>query len=89
MVTEVTNLGPMALIYLNFAHSLWLVSFIAVSSTADEATSKRPIINMLSMRNTVVYWSNVIFPSAGIIAGFYYFKSTDIFVPNAKRTVTF
>ena len=40
MVTEVTNLGPLTLIYLNYAYG-YFRSFITISSTADEATSKR------------------------------------------------
>lgn len=30
-VSDVTNLGPMALVYLNFAHSIFIVDFMVLA----------------------------------------------------------
>ncbi len=37
-VSDVTNLGPMALVYLNFAHQVFLVDFMILSSTSKKHT---------------------------------------------------
>jgi hypothetical protein len=42
---------------------------------------------MLSFKNQVLFWILVIIPTAGIVAGYFYFKNSPVFVPNAKRIV--
>ena len=33
-VSDVTNLGPMALVYLNFAHSVFLIDFMVLANAS-------------------------------------------------------
>lgn len=80
--------GGYAIIYFNFAHSLWLAAFIPLSSPAAEPTPKRPDTNFFSWRNHLLHWTNIIIPTAGFVAAYFYFQSSDVFVPNKVRVVT-
>lgn len=42
---------------------------------------------MLNFKNQLLFWIIVIIPAAGIIAGYFYFKSSPVFVPNTRRVV--
>ena len=42
---------------------------------------------MLSLKNQVLFWIIVIIPAIGIIAAYFYFYNSPVFVPNSKRVV--
>ena len=42
---------------------------------------------MLSFKNQVLFWIIVIIPAIGIIAGYFYFQNSPVFVPNKKMIV--
>lgn len=86
-VSDVTNLGPMALVYINFAHTLFLIPFMLLANASKKPTTQRPDTNMLSFRNQFLFWTIVIIPTIGIIAGYFYFKNSPVFVPNKRRVV--
>lgn len=88
LVSEVSYFGGYAIIYFNFAHSLWLAAFIPLSSASNSPTKQRPLTNFLSMQNHILHWANIIFPTIGFVAAYFYFISTDIYVPNKVRVVT-
>lgn len=48
MVSDVTNYNAIQSIYFNFAHSLFLALFVALSSAADQPTKSRPNTNLMS-----------------------------------------
>lgn len=49
LVSEVSYFGGYAIIYFNFAHSLWLAAFIPLSSPSSRPTKQRPLTNFLSL----------------------------------------
>jgi magnesium-transporting ATPase (P-type) len=88
MVSDVTNYNAFQSIYFNFAHSLFLALFMALSSAAEYPTKSRPNTNLMSKQNHLVYWSNVILPTIGFIGAYFYFKQSDGFKSNKNPIVT-
>lgn len=43
---------------------------------------------MLSLKNHLVYWGNIIIPVAGLCFGYFYYIRTDQFIPNPKPRLT-
>lgn len=59
-----------------------------MSRPCAEVTPLKPITNMLSLKNHLTYWGNVIIPIAGLCFGFFYYRSTDEYTPSPVQTLT-
>jgi hypothetical protein len=88
VVTEIAYFSSNQTIYFNFAHSVFLAIFIPLSVPVDNPTNKKPLCNLFSLRNHLIYWANVIIPTVGLVLGFIYFKTTDSYIPNPSPFVT-
>jgi len=79
LVTDVTYYTNNQTIFFNFAHSVWLTVAFALSSSAEVQTKKKPICNFLSLYNHLIYWTNVIIPSAGMCLAYLYFYKSNAY----------
>jgi len=87
LVSDVTYFSSNQISYFNFANSIWLAVFMGLSSPADTSTKRRPLCNMMSLENHIIYWANIILPTAGFCAAYFYFQQTAAFVPNGLPIV--
>ena len=65
--------------FLNFAVLLIFPITFAVSRPAEQSTRFVPDSNFMGLHNHLIYWGNVLIPIAGVIGGYYFYKSTDEF----------
>jgi len=87
LVSDVTYFSSTQITYFNFAHSIWLAICIGLSSSSEITTNKRPLNNLLSFKNHIIYWVNVILPTAGFVGGYFYLTNSSSFVPNSLKLV--
>lgn len=88
MMTETTYFSATQLTYFNFASTVIIPIFITMGSPSELITPLKPIVNMLSVKNHLIYWGNIIIPSLSIICGFLYFRSRDDYLSNPVPRLT-
>jgi cation-transporting ATPase 13A3/4/5 len=88
LVSDVTYYGGNQAAYYNFAHSIFLAVFMNLSSPAEAPTKRRPVCNMMSLENHIIYWANIIFPTAGFCAAYFYFYNSPAYIPNPLQVVS-
>lgn len=67
---------------------MFIPIFIALGKPSELITPFRPIVNMLSVKNHLIYWGNIIIPCVSIICGFFYMKSRSDYIPNPVQRLT-
>jgi hypothetical protein len=90
LVSDVTYFNSNEITYFNFAHSIWLALFLSLSTPCSTPTKQRPNCNLMSLENHIIYWANIVFPTIGYFAGYYYFYFSSAFQhnPNPAPLVT-
>ena len=79
---DTTYFSAIQLIYFNFTSTVIIPLFMAGSFPSKNSNRFVPETNFMGLINHLRYWGNVIIPSAGLIAGFFYFVNNPEFVPN-------
>lgn len=88
LVSDVTYYNANQSAYYNFGHSIFLAVFISLSSPGEAPTKRRPVCNMMSLENHVIYWANIILPTAGFCAAYFYFYNTSAYIANPLQTMS-
>lgn len=87
LMSDATYFHNVHITYFNFAHTIWVPVLMAITWPCEESTRHRPMCNLLSAHNHVIYWANIIFPTIGFIAGYFYFTNTTAFIKNPSPVV--
>lgn len=74
MMTESTYFSASQLSYFNFTSTLIIPIAITLGSPSSLTTPLKPLTNMLSFKNHLIYWGNIIIPSIQIICGYIYLR---------------
>ena len=88
LLVDTTYFSGIHLIYFNFTSTVIIPLFMAGSYPSSNTNSFIPETNFLGLINHLRYWGNVIIPSAGLIAGYFYLINSENFVPNDTPVVT-
>jgi len=73
LIYDTTYFSGISLIYFNFTSTVIIPFFMAGSFPSKNTNKYIPDTNFMSLFNHLRYWGNVIIPSLGIIAGYFYF----------------
>lgn len=88
LLVDTTYFSGIHLIYFNFTSTVIIPLFMAGSFPSKNTNKYIPETNFMGLINHLRYWGNTIIPSAGLIAGYFYFINNPEFVPNETQVVT-
>ena len=80
------NLGQ--LLFYNFTSTVIYPIFMALGKPSDITTKQIPRGNFMGAMNHLRFWGSLSIATGGLIAGFYYIKSTAAYVANTQPVVT-
>lgn len=82
MAVDCSYYNANMVLFYNFAHSIWLAVFLGLSSALPDQCKERPKTSLMSLRSHIVYWVNIIIPTGGLVAAYYYFRTLSEFTTN-------
>ena len=88
LMMDTTYFSGIHLIYFNFTSTVVIPLFMAGSYPSNNTNPFVPETNFLGLINHLRYWGNVIIPSVGLVAGYFYLINSENFVPNENPVVT-
>lgn len=87
MVFDSAYFNQNHLLFFNFTCTVIYPIFQAMSKPSKNVTKTVPNGNLLGPVNHIRFWGSLIIATGGLIAGYFYFRSTKDFYPNTNPTV--
>lgn len=84
MITDTSYWNFYQIIYINFTSSVIYPFMEAASKPAAKNSKRRPNGNLFGPINQLRIWLSVLAITGGLVGGYYYYTSTDEFVPNSR-----
>lgn len=84
MMTDTSFWNESQLLYYNFACTVIFPLFQVFGRPSTTPTPYIPQANFMGFYNHLRFWVSTILVSAGFIAGFFYIKTTDDYIPNPE-----
>lgn len=82
MLWDTTYFSSIHLTFMNYSSTVLISVFMALSAPSQHSNRFVPDTNFMGGMNHLRFWTNVIIPSAGLIAAYFYFVQHPDFVPN-------
>lgn len=82
LILDSTYFNEGQLLFFNFTSTVIYPIFQAMSKPSNTVTPSIPNGNLFGPVNHFRYWGSLVIATGGLIAGYFYFRSTALFRPN-------
>lgn len=87
MIIDSAYFNENHLLFFNFTSTVIYPIFQAMSKPSNHATKAVPNGNLFGPVNHFRFWGSLVIATCGLIAGYFYFRSTAVFMPNSNPVV--
>lgn len=88
MILDSAYFNQAELLFFNFTSTVIYPIFQAMSRPSKTVTKAIPNGNLFGPVNHFRFWGSTIIATGGLIAGYFYFRTTANFIPNSHNIVT-
>lgn len=87
MILDSAYFNQAELLFFNFTSTVIYPIFQAMSRPSKTVTKAIPNGNLFGPVNHFRFWGSILIATGGLIAGYFYFRTTPNFIPNAHNIV--